>query len=99
MPLRMPCQAGAASGLPSGVRNDLKPAGSLIVVSTRSTLPCLSYILTEFCPSRCLIRIPFGRRFMSLVTSASSRDGSLPEGGIWRPRKRITSGLRNVVRP
>src|SRR3954467_9047283 len=51
MPFRIACQAGSASGLPSGVRNDLNPVASLIVVSTRSTLPCLAYILIEFPPN------------------------------------------------
>lgn len=69
------------------------------MVSTRSTLPCLSYILIEFSPTRCLIRTPSGRRFTSLTTSASSRGGMMPIAGALRPRKRITSGLRNVVSP
>ena len=95
----MRCQPFGASGLPCGARKDLKPAASLIVVSMRSTLPCLSYILIELSPRRCLMRTPSGRVFMSLTTSAFSLDGKRPEGGMSRPRKRITSGLKNVVRP
>ena len=87
------------SGWPSGARKDLNPEASLIVVSTRSTLPCLSDILIEFPPSRCLILTPSGRVFMSLTTSASSPDGTAPAAETLRPRKRITSGLRKVTRP
>jgi hypothetical protein len=97
IPLRS--QALPASGRPSGARKDLNPEASLIVVSTRSTLPCLSYILIEFPPSRCLILTPSGRVFMSLTTSASSRGGTAPAAETLRPRKRITSGLRKVTRP
>src|SRR6202140_3131074 len=95
----MGCQLGAAVGRVSGARKVLKSSTSLMVVSTRSTLPCLSYIFTEFLPTRCLIRTPSGRCLTSLTTSASSRGGRLPCGGALRPRKRITSGLRKVVRP
>ena len=43
---------------------------SLIVVSTRRTLPCLLQALTLLAPARCLTRTPSARRRASLVTSA-----------------------------
>src|SRR3984893_4217371 len=67
-------------GLFSGARKVLKSSTSLMVVSTRSTLPCLSYIFTEFSPTRCLIRTPTGRRLTSLTTSAFQ---PWPQVAVW----------------
>ena len=59
----------------------------LIVVSTRRTLPALSYILTELPRAQCLTRTPSGRSLKLVVSSPVK----LPEAFF--PRKRMTSGL------
>ena len=63
-----------------------------MVVSTRSTDPCLSYILIELPATRCLTRIPSGRCFKSLTTCFWNC-GLTPVAGTLRPRNRITSRL------
>jgi len=58
-----------------------------MVVSIRSTEPCLSYILTEFARAACLTRTPSTRRLKSVVTSPWKF------GESFLPRNRSTSGL------
>jgi hypothetical protein len=75
-------------GLPSRGRNTLKPLGSFMVVSIRSTHPPpLSYIFTELLFTRCFTRMPSGRWQTWLTTSPAKFQC------IRLPRKRITSGL------
>ena len=62
---RSPCawdtRRSSASGLPSGVRNDLKSAASLIVVSTAATPPCSARRSPSSSPQPASIRTPSGR--------------------------------------
>ena len=51
----------------------LKTDMSLAVVSIRNTMPCLSYILMEHLPKRCLIQVP---RSKLLSPSYSGADTS-----------------------
>ena len=67
----------------STLRWCLKNDTSLIVVSMRSTLPRLSYILIEPLPKRCLMQVPSMR-----VGTASRSPGQ--RGVICRPRKLAT---------
>jgi len=72
-------------------RKTLRPLGLARVVSMRSTLPALSYILTELPSAQCFTRTP-SARFLKLVVSSPRK--RVP---VFRPRNRMTSGFGNAA--
>ena len=69
-------------------RRTLNSYGSLMTVSTRSTQPCLSYILIQLAFIACFTRAPGQRRFQSFRISPANFPCSL------RPKKVSTSSAR-----
>src|SRR5207247_10526791 len=69
-------------------RRTLNSYGSLMTVSTRSTQPCLSYIVLQLAFIQCFTRAPGQRRLQSFRSSPAKRPWSL------RPRKVSTSSAR-----
>ena len=71
----------------STLRWCLKNDTSLAVVSIRSTMPCLSYILIEHLPKRCLMQVPSIRVANCEPISCAS------DGVICRPKRGDLLGL------
>lgn len=63
----------------------VNPSGSLMTISNRRTEPALSYILSQFCFTRCLIRDPAMRLKERSETSVTTSPSNWER--IFFPRK------------
>lgn len=76
------------AGVLSLGRKTFMSLASLMVVSTRSTVPSLSYILTEFSFTWCLMRMPSGRS--RLVRRVPRPAGYWQAGRRWHARADVS---------